>query len=230
MNAPKHGQGAATPAPEPTRTPERQALADAIVERDRRDGILTARRKIVADLRERETEANTAYYGAFDELSSKKRDAEARQRVRTEYLLNGEEPPTETPIEELQVTVQRLDDERAKLRAELKQAEADVAALEQRTSWAGMTVNDCVTKVIHTDPATLAVANALGEARERFLQLQRALGNALNVQRPGDGPPDYMRALHFPTNASALPPCPWAGAIARLQHDPDAVIPMPDAV
>ena len=62
MNAPKHGQGAAKAAPEPTRTPERQALADAIVERDRRDGILTARRKIVADLRERETEANTAYY------------------------------------------------------------------------------------------------------------------------------------------------------------------------
>lgn len=230
MSALKHGQGAAKAAPEPTRTPERQALADAIAERDRREGILKARGKIADDVRERESAANSAYYRALDEMNTQKRDLEGRQRDRTYALLRGEEPDEQTPIDVLEASVQKLDDERQKIRAELRQAEADVEALEQHIRMARHTVETCVTHVIHTDPATLAVAKAFEEARERFHRLQRALGGALNVQNPGGGPPEYTRILHFPTNGRSVPPCLWADAIARLPHDPDAVIPSPDAV
>lgn len=222
MNALKHGQGAAKAAPEPTRTPERQALADAIDAKE-----------YVAELIERKRDAlrtveaaRSPFYEERTRLEELLPSAPSSERHRLDALLRGEEP--EEGVDKDAIKKQLADNEARldALWAQSKAVQGDIELLEGDLRMREMTVRECVGKVVRSDPAQAAVSAELIALNARRAFLGRAAENALNEYEPG-AQDRFNVGLHRLIVSTPQTPCPWAEAKARLFTDPDAVLPMP---
>ena len=201
---------AAVPA---IRTPERQALADAILERDRR-------LKLIADKKaelQAESERGWSGYGRRDDLEEQLRsvggtgDAVARR----DALLRGEKPDDADQAEHLRTEIAALDAKREASRTAQAVLKSDVALLEGALSTANWQVERARRAVIDTDPATAALVEAVREAVTRTRLLRMVLSEVVvSVDDP-----------LFPPVSQAS-----SGLYDRLTRDADAAIPMPDEI
>lgn len=222
MNALKPGQGAAKAAPEPTRTPERQALAQAIANREYVAGLVEAKRASAANFQDR----CSPIYTQQAELERQLTSAPTTEQHRLDALLRGEDPQAGVDRDAIKAQI-------ADLKAQVdgfwelqRQAEADALLLESDLQMREMEVRECVRKVVRADPAQAAVTVELLQLNARRALLSRAADQALNEYAPGD-PERHNSSLGIRLVPAPHTPCPWAEAKARLLTDPDAVLPMP---
>ena len=201
---------AAVPA---TRTLERQALADAILERDRR-------LKLIADKKaelQAESERGYSGYGRRDELEEQLRGASGAQGevARRDALLRGEKPDDADQAEHLRAEIAAIDAKRDASRAAQAALKSDVALLEGTLTLADWQVERARRAVIDADPATTALVVALkaAETRTRLLRMVLSTLAVSATETP------------FPSPAQA-----WSGLYDRLARDPDAVIPALDEI
>jgi chromosome segregation ATPase len=211
---------------QPARSPERQRLADAILERDRRAKLVEAKRAEITAEQERryalwtqQSEAQERLRGVAGQWS---------EIERREALLRGETPPAQDTADVFRA-------ELAKVEAELeqsKQAEAvlagDAHLLESAHSMSAYEVQEAVGAVILSEAAPAAVVAEYNRLTEQVRMLDRAIQGALNVSFVGGG--SSMASHHVVRGLPALPPCPWQAARDRLASDPDARLPMPEDI
>lgn len=218
----KQGQGAATAAPEPTRTPERQALAQAIVNREHVADLVKAKRDFARGFEDR----RDPLYTQKAELEARLRSAPSSGDHRLQALLRGEDPEAGVDQDAIKAQIADVEAQLQGFRELQRQAEADADLLQADLDVRERDVRDCVRRVVRADPAQAAVTAELLALNARRALLSRAADQALNEYPPGD--PERgnanlgMRVVSWPSS-----PCPWAEAKARLLTDPDAVLPLP---
>lgn len=200
------------------RTPERQRLADAILERDRRAALVEAKRAEIKVLEDR----RWSIWARRDELEAtvtrlKAGHSEAERR---DALLRGETLQAGEDIDAVRAQLAEVNDEltsSAKAEAELLN---DIQLLDMPCALARSAVDDAIVAVLHADPTRAAVIEELSRLMPRVTQLRRAARNTFGSDI-GDrySPADSVRG-----------PCAWETARDRLASDPDARLPMPDDV
>jgi chromosome segregation ATPase len=205
---------------QPARTPERQRLADAIVERDRRAALVEAKRAEIKEVEER----RWSIWSRRDELEGTVRRLEAghnNEAARRDALLRGECLDSQEDVEAVRTQL-------AEVNAELVQsqkAEAellnDIQLLETPCLMARLEVEEAIRGVMDADPVRAALIDELLRLQPRVTMLRRAANAAFGLSDPGAG--------YSPSSTNAAP-CPWEAAKARLASDPDARLPMPDEV
>ncbi|MCJ2023666.1 hypothetical protein [Methylobacterium sp. J-067] len=211
----------------PARTPERQRLADAILERDRRAALVQARSAEKAALMEQYQPLWSRRYALEDDLKlSHHRRTNDVERLHA--LLNGEEPPTADPVEAMQAELAKVNAEVERLREQEAIIDTDLRLLESAHSMAADTVREAAGAVIVAEPAASAAVAEYAKLTTRVRMLDRAIEGALNVRFPGGG--TSMAEHHVVRGLPTLPPCPWQAARDRLGSDPDALLPMPEDV
>lgn len=203
----------------PARTPERQRLADAIAERDRRLALVAAKRAEIEAL----NEPRYALWGQRDDLESEVRRLQSgrtNDAARREALLRGEEIPPENDIDAVRAKLADVNDElarSAKAEAELKN---DIHLLSTACDMSDGDVAGAVKAVLLADPARSALIAELERLMPRVTQLRRAAWNTFGSDIADRyNPADAVRG-----------PCPWQTASDRLASDPDARLPMPEDV
>lgn len=226
MNAPKRVPGAALSVvtPPPTRTPERQALAEAI---ERRDYVATLVRERQA-FAEQVGRSSYPLYDRLRELEERERDLPMNERDRLDMLLSRRDPDMRSEREKIaeeRIDVQKKIEE---IRSQSQRADADVRLLEEDHRSRIREVHECVTNVVVSDPALPAVVAETERLLKRVAILRRACGSALNERRIGQPEPRHARFASLIVQAEG--PCPWDAVKARLVDDPDAVCPMPEDV
>jgi hypothetical protein len=211
----------------PARTPERQKLADAILERDRRAALVQAKGAEKADL-------TRQYQPLWSRRSTLEDDLQGRrhglknQTARLDALLNGEVPPEADPIEAMEAELAAVNAEIERLRESEVVIDSDIRLLESAHSMAADTVRNAAGAVIVAEPATAAVVAEYAMLETRLRMLDRAIDGALTVWLPGQAA--TMADHHVGRGSGPLPPCPWQAARDRLASDPDAHLPMPEDV
>jgi hypothetical protein len=210
-----------------TRSPERQQLADAILERDRRAALIEAKRAEISATEE-----------ARDSLYDRQREAKEvasrfvgmrREMDRRDALLRGETPPAEDEAEKARAAVEEVKAALAQSHEIERVLRTDLDMLRAAYEQSAYDVKTGADRVIASEKtgAPDAVIAAYYRAREQVRMLERAIQGALNVQPAGG------QALMYSVDTwtrPSLPPCPWQAACDRLVSDPDARLPMPDDV
>lgn len=210
----------------PARTPERQRLADAILERDRRAALVQARSAEKAAHMDKYQPLWSRRFALEDDL--KYRRAPPSDTARLDALLSGETPPEVSPLEVMQAELEKVNAEVAHLREGEAIIDSDLRLLESAHSMAADTVREAAGAVIVAEPATAAAVAEYAKLKTRLRMLDRAIDGALNVWLPGGG--QSMEQHHVVRGLPPLPPCPWQAARDRLASDPDATLPMPEDV
>lgn len=204
---------------QPARSPERQRLADAILERDRRAVLVEAKRAEVKVLEER----RWSIWNRRDTLEGDLRRAEAGmgEVARREALLRGEVVGDQGMAETLRA-------ELAEVNAELVQSQkteaallADIQLLDMPCMMARMEVTEAIEAVLQADPVRAALLDELQRLQPRVTMLRRAANATFGMFDPGNG---YLPGSVTPA------PCPWQAAKDQLASDPDAQLPMPEDV
>lgn len=212
---------------QPARSSERQQLADAILERDRRAALIQSKRAEI-------TAAEEERYALYD----RQREAEElagrfvgmrRQMDRRDALLRGETPPAEDEADKARAALAAVNDALAQSHEAERVLKTDLAVLETAHEQSFYDVKNKADAVIISEKegAPASVVATYFRLKEQVRMLERAIREALNVGSIGS------RSLMFEVNTSALPglpPCPWQAARDRLASDPDARLPMPDDV
>lgn len=211
----------------PSRTPERQRLADAIAERDRRLGLLAAKRAEMeaAEHRKyplwtRRTELETALQDAL---------GFGGENERVNALLRGETLRRNDEASHIRAELAQIEDALQAIRNEVTALEGDVKLLESTVHYAKLEVSAARDAVIRTDPVVPLVVAEFKAAKARAAALARAIEGTLNVLDPVTGP-SLRFVMSEPMVRVVPPPCPWHEAKERLLSDPDAVLPMPDQI
>jgi len=118
----------------PARTPERQRLADAILERDRRAALVQARSSEKAALMERYQPLWSRRFALEDDLKFK-RPVQPYDSERLHTLLSGETPPKATPIEAMRAELEKVNAEVARLREQEGVIDNDLRLWKAHTAW-----------------------------------------------------------------------------------------------
>lgn len=211
----------------PARTPERQKLADAILERDRRAALVQAKSAEKTDLT-RQYEPLWSRRSTLEDALQGKRHGPKNETARLDALLAGEVPPEADPVEAMQAELAEVNAAIRRLRESEVVIDSDIRLLESAHSMAADTVRNAAGAVIVAEPATAAVVTEYAMLKTRLRMLDRAIDGALTVLFPGGG--SSMIDHHVARGLPALPPCPWQAARDRLASDPDARLPMPEDV
>lgn len=211
----------------PARTPERQRLADAILERDRRAALVQAKSAEKGALMEKYAPLWSRRYTLEDDLKVR-RHGTTSETGRLHALLSGEAPAGADPVSAMQAELQKVNAEVGRLREQEAAIETDLLLLEGAHRMAVEAVKDAVAAVIVAEPATAVVIAEHDRLTQRLRMLDRAIGQALDVWLPGGG--KAMAGHHVVKGQAPLPPCPWHAARDRLASDPDALLPMPEDV
>lgn len=222
MVAAQKGQGAALAASAPpARSPERQALADAILARDHVAVVLAERRALVQQIED----SRSPLYTREREIEEQVQRLPKDERDRLMALLVRDDPDRSS---EREACERELAEVREQLKAAWSQqhrAQADVQLLEEDYAARLHDIERAAGAVVRVDPAVSAVMAEYEAVAKRAAILRRACGSALNRSPPGGGylPQSLLAGKTF--QAEGL--CPWEQAATRLLNDPDAVLPMP---
>ncbi|MGN8092266.1 hypothetical protein [Methylobacterium sp. 22177] len=203
----------------PARTPERQRLADAITERDRRLALVAAKRAEI----EAADKARWPLYGRQEDLEEELRNLGglASQNDRRDALLRGESFAGTGRAAEARAELAAVNDEIAASKKAAAELETDLQLLETPCALSQMAVDDAIKAVLEADPTRAAIIEELLRLQPRVTMLRRAANATFGLWDPGAG--------YSPSSSTALP-CPWQAARDRLASDPDARLPMPDDV
>ena len=210
----------------PARTPERQKLADAILERDRRAALVQVKGAEKAAHMNLYQPLWSRRFALEDDL--KHRRAPPSDTARLDALLSGETPPEAAPLEAMQAELEKVNAEVGRLREQERVIDSDLRLLESAHSMAADTVREAAGAVIVAEPATAAAVAEYAKLKTQLRMLDRAIDGALTVRFPSGG--NSMVDHHVVRGLPTLPPCPWQSARDRLSSDPDARLPMPEDV
>lgn len=211
----------------PARTPERQKLADAILERDRRAALVQTKSAEKADLMRQYEPIRSRQFALEDDLKlTRQRTSSDTERLHA--LLSGESLPEVTSVEAARAELETVTAEVERLRQQQVVIDSDLRLLENAHSMAVGWVQDAAASVVAIEPATAAVVAEYAKVKTQMRMLDRAIDGALTVWLPGQA---KTMADHYVARGSGpLPPCPWQAARDRLASDPDARLPMPEDV
>lgn len=203
----------------PARTPERQRLADAIIERDRRHALLQAKRAEHAA----EEERRWPLYQRRDELETQLRRTGglSGEADRREALLRGDAPPERGISDVLRAEITEIDAELARSQKAEAELLNDIQLLDTPCLMARLEVEEAIRAVMQADPVRAALLDELLRLQPRVAMLRRAANAAFGLSDPGAG--------YAPSSINATP-CPWQAARDRLVADPDAPLPTLDDV
>ncbi|MHC2108334.1 hypothetical protein [Methylobacterium sp. CM6246] len=205
----------------PARTPERQRLADAILERDRRAALVEAKRAEKDSVMEQYQPLWSRRFALEDDLKGT-HHRRVNETERLQSLLSGEAPPAVDPIEVMQAELAKVNAEVERLREQEATLDSDLQLLEGAHRMSVSAVADAVGTVILADPTPAAVAAEYRRLKVQLAMLDRAIQGPLNVYDPSTG---YSMAGHSIARGFSLPDCPWQAARDRLSRDPDAQLP-----
>ncbi len=154
------------------RTPERQALADAILERDRRAALVQAKSAEKADLTRQYEPIRSRQFALEDDLKF------ARQRTtsdieRLHALLSGESLPEVTSVEAMRAELETVTAEVERLRQQQVVIDSDLRLLENAHSMAVGWVQDAAATVVAVEPATAAVVAEYAKVKTQLRMLDR---------------------------------------------------------
>jgi hypothetical protein len=211
----------------PARTPERQKLADAILERDRRAALVQGKSAEKAAWTQQYEPLVSRRYALEDELKER-RHAVSNDTERLHALLNGEASPEAVSVEALRAELVTVTAELERLREQATVIDSDLRLLESAHGMAADTVRVAAGAVIVAEPATAAAVAEYSRLKAQVRMLDRAISGALTVWLPGKA--RSMADHHVVHGMDPLPPCPWQAARDRLASDPDARLPMPEDV
>lgn len=203
----------------PARTPERQRLADAITERDRRLALVAAKR---AEIKATD-EARYPLYSRQSDLEEEIRNLGglASQNDRRDALLRGESFAGTGRAAEARAELAAVNDEITASKKVSAELQTDLQLLETPCMLSQMAVDDAIKAVLNADPTRAAVIAELLDLQHRVTMLRRAANATYGLWDPGAG--------YSPSSSTALP-CPWQVVRDRLASDPDARLPMPEDV
>lgn len=203
----------------PTRTPERQRLADAITERDRRLALVAAKRAEI-EAADKARWPLVARQGDLEEeirsLGNLRSEADRR-----DALLRGESFAGTGRATEARAELAAVNDEITASKKLVAELQTDLQLLETPCTISQMDVDDAIKAVLSADETRAAVIAELLELQHRVTMLRRAANTTYGLWDPGAG--------YSPSRTTAMP-CPWQAARDRLASDPDARLPMPDDV
>jgi hypothetical protein len=215
----KHGQGAAKAAPEPTLSPERRALADALAALEQRQEYLARAR----DAKEANGwEARSRFWSEKDEAQKTLRNL---PKLREDYFsaVARGEPAEKPPAEhDLRAVIVRCEQEIADGQELEKAQDKAIEDLQQSVRIAEMNVKDAALEVMRADPVGTQIVEECQRAWLRYMFLNRAV-KAFS-KHMGELPVDNHRVPAFPT----MPPCPYARAGEALVASSHASIPALD--
>lgn len=204
---------------QPARSPERQRLADAIAEQDRREALVKAKRdeKLNAS-RARDTlwSRQADLQGQLDRLE---RGADLVER--REALLRGETIAVAEDPAIVQQQLADLESEKARSDKAIADIDTDLQLLDMPCLLARMEVDEAIAAVLQVDPSRAAIMEELARLQPLVFQLRRAANGAFRANDV-----EYS----FSPSEAAREPCPWDIASKRLASDPDARLPMPEDV
>ena len=204
---------------QPARSPERQRLADAIAERDRREALVKAKR----DEKLNASRSRDALWGRQADLQGQLNRLERGADLveRREALLRGE---TIAVAEDPAIVRQQLADlenEKARSDKAIAEIDTDLQLLEMPCLLARMEVDEATSAVLGIDPSRAAILAELKRLQPLVYQLRRAANGAFRADDVEYG---------FSPSEAARAPCLWQTARDRLASDPDARLPMPEDV
>ncbi|MDF2600347.1 MAG: hypothetical protein K0Q54_3170 [Methylobacterium brachiatum] len=212
---------------QPARSPERQRLADVILERDRRLALVESKRADKDSMMEQYQPLWSRRFALEDDLKGT-HHRRTNETERLQALLSGETPPEVDPVEAMQAELAKVNAEVQRLRDQEATLDTDLLLLEGAHRMSVETVKEAVGAVIVSEAAPAAVVAEYHRLKERVRMLGRAIDGALDVRFANGG--SSMMSHHVVRGLPDLPPCPWQAARDRLASDPDARLPMPEDV
>lgn len=204
---------------QPARTPERQRLADAIAERDRREALVAAKRAEIKAADEARYPLYTRQEGLEEEIRNL--GGNRSESARRDALLRGESFTESNRLAEASAELAAVNDELAASKAAVAELETDLQLLSMPCEMSRMDVGEAIKAVLGADPTREAVIAEVLELQRRVTMLRRAVNATYGLWDPGAG--------YSPSSVHAAP-CPWQTARDRLATDPDARLPMPEDV
>lgn len=201
------------------RTPERQRLADAIAERDRRLALVAAKRAEI----EAADKARWPLYTRQSELEDEIRDLGGlrSEAVRRDALLRGESFAGSDRVAEARAELAAVNDKITASKMAGAELETDLQLLNTPCQISSMDVDDAIKAVLNADPTRAAIIAELLRLQHQVTMLRRAANATYGLWDPGAG--------YSPSSTTATP-CPWEAVRGRLASDPDARLPMPEDV
>lgn len=203
----------------PARTPERQRLADAIAERDRRDALVEARRAEIKAIEER----RWSIWSRRDELEETVRRLETghSEAERRDALLRGETLAPDQDIDAVRAQLAAVNDELTGSKKNEAELLNDIQLLNMPRDLARSDVDSAIEAVLLADPVRAALIEELQRLEPRVTRLRQAVGNTFGLWSVVD---------EYKPGAVLAAPCPWQAVRNRLASDPDARLPMPNDV
>jgi chromosome segregation ATPase len=206
-------------ATSPPRTPEREALAEAIerhsAARERLAAIKTAQERAFDSV----INLKDAVDKAIAALDEAKAD-ESRQLV--EAFIGGETAVVASPVKAAVANVEQANDLLDTARRTRAALEAEIKAVESELMFADMALDKCVGDVVRAEPAVRKLAAEYAAAQRRAVDLQRAM-EAIQSYLPDD-----IRYWHgsgsFP-DAELVAVAAWRAVLKELRTDADAELP-----
>lgn len=201
------------------RTPERQRLADAILERDRREALVAAKRAEIEATNSARYPLYTRQEGLEEEIRNL--GGARSESARRDALLRGESLPESNRLEDACAELRAVNDEIAASKTLVAELETDLQLLSMPCEISRMDVAEAVKSVLGADPTRAVIIAELLRLQPQVTMLRRAANATFGLWDPGAG--------YSPSGMHAAP-CPWQAARDRLASDPDARLPMPEDV
>jgi predicted nucleic acid-binding Zn-ribbon protein len=201
------------------RTPERQALAEAIEKLND----ATTHIERLTQARERLNNQVIEINGKIDEAQREKAQGagaiEAAKTARVFALADGDEP-AEDAAESIEARIKRLEGERTKLRAARAEADEILETRKSALTLKRITVTGALKAVVSSSPEVKAhfdkcraMYRAAALAAEELDSITLFLG------------PEFNAPLCIPSGDIAIPSPAWRETVERLKVDPDAQFP-----
>jgi chromosome segregation ATPase len=195
------------------RSPERNALADAIRRRD----AATARITRITEASEK-----VSVWEATEEVEQAEaalKAARKREPMSLVARVLGDSIPSGPDIEAAELALAD-----AKTSLDIAQRTRDaldgqMRAAEEELGWARSAVRDAIARVVHSENAANPVLAEYAEARREVARLREILGLLSNR---GCLPTYWDTVTFFPPSGAEAP---WRDALAALESDADAALP-----
>ena len=203
-------------ATSPPRTPEREALAEAIARRD------TATKQLARIQTAHERASNTIYdlKDSVDKAIATLDEAKAGEGSYLAAVALGDADAALSPVKAAAAAVEEANDQLGRCRATRDALEAEVKSAERELMWADMALDKCVGDVVRADPAIRKLATEYAAAQRRAVDLQRAMEAVQSYL------PDDLQFWHgsIPV-AELVAVAAWRAVLKELRTDADAPLP-----
>ena len=201
----------------PPRTPEREALAEAIARRD------TATKQLVRIAAAHEHASETVYdlKDSVDKAIATLDEAKAGEGSYLAAVALGDADAALSPVKAAAAAVEEANDQLGTARRTRDALEAEMKAVESELMWAKSKLDEAVGDAVKADPATARLVAVFNEAERRFMSLRQAMGVVGTSRLPKGS--EFWDCQH---NWPALTDAPvWQAAVTALASDADAPLP-----